>query len=362
MNLRRIHAVSALVVVAGLGLTGCGVNAQNLPLPKPGVPSDSYTLHVIFKSALNLPTSAKVKVAGADVGAVTDITTKNFQADVTVKIQKNVQLPDGTTAELRQATPLGDVFVSMNMPQRKPGDHLLQDGDTIGINQTTAGATVEQVMTAASTLINGGVLTQAANIADQLSSMVTGHGPVLSHLIVEMTGVIKSLNDRTDQLDLSLNQLDAILGTVNDRKTELASVANTLPQEVGAIGENNQAIGALLARLAVTSDALGDFSRTTGQNLDDMLSGVDKLMSGIARWGNSLGGAMDALHRVLPGLDSSTKGSSLAALLTLQYLSIGALSDPSGSRLPNGSDVTGLVVSMTEVLQHIYGRITGGHR
>lgn len=117
-------AVSATAVVA----SGCGATVESLPLPKPGAGGETYTVHAAFDNALNLPDQAKVKIGGSDVGVVTKITTKDFKANVDLAIRKDIELPQGSTAELRQATPLGDVFVAVSIPKAVPGGELIKDG------------------------------------------------------------------------------------------------------------------------------------------------------------------------------------------------------------------------------------------
>jgi len=69
---------------------------------------------------------------------------RNYTAVTTLRIRDGVQLPQGRTAELRSATPLGDVCVLIRPPDRTgAGAPLLGDGDTIPIESTTAAATVE---------------------------------------------------------------------------------------------------------------------------------------------------------------------------------------------------------------------------
>ena len=78
-----------------------------------GSGSGGYKLTAVFANALNLPMKAKVKLAGADVGQVESMVARNYTAVTTLRISDGVQLPRGSTAELRTATPLGDVFVAL---------------------------------------------------------------------------------------------------------------------------------------------------------------------------------------------------------------------------------------------------------
>ncbi|MFD6463794.1 MlaD family protein, partial [Streptomyces roseolus] len=196
------NALIALAGVAAVGVSsGCGFTVEKLPLPKPGPGDDTYTVHAVFENALNLPDQAKVKIGGSDVGVVSNIKTKNFQAVVDLTIRSDIELPKGSTAELRQATPLGDVFVAVSKPKTEPGAQMIKDGDTLPLDKTSAGATVEELLISISMLFNGGGIASLSRLTSELDSVVGGRGEQLGHLVKEMTGVVGSLNANSQHID-----------------------------------------------------------------------------------------------------------------------------------------------------------------
>ena len=122
------RGVVAVVMAVCLTVSSCASEGlASLPLPAPGVDSGGYTLTAVFSNALNLPANAKVKLAGADVGQLESMVARNYTAVTTLRIMDGVQLPKGSTAELRSATPLGDVFVALKPPSpAKPDVPLLE--------------------------------------------------------------------------------------------------------------------------------------------------------------------------------------------------------------------------------------------
>ena len=90
----------------------------------------------------------------------------------------------GSTAELRSATPLGDVFVALKPPTPlDPDAPLLKDGDTIGLESTTAAATVESVLSSAAILVNGGAVRNFTNIINGLGKATGDQGQAFGDLI-----------------------------------------------------------------------------------------------------------------------------------------------------------------------------------
>ncbi|WP_281920434.1 MCE family protein [Nocardia cyriacigeorgica] len=357
----RLTAMTGAAVTA-LTLGGCAVTIDNLPLPQPGVDGPSYTLHAVFDDALNLPERARVKIGGTDVGVVTEIDTLDFRAEVELEISSEIQLPEGTRAELRQATPLGDIFIGLTLPEKRPDAALLTDGDTIDRAHTSAGASVEQLMVSMSMLLDGGALNQVARITSEMNSMIGGRGPQLAHLLTELTATLDALNQRTGQIDSVLHGLTGLTAVLNARKAELGAAAEQFPPLIGVIAENNQAIVDLTAKVSVTMAALGDFTTTTGEQFRSLFDSVQQLMGGFTRMGDNLAGTLDGLHTLYPSLQATTEGTALAVGARISYLSLGALTDPRGSRLPDGSDPAAFVGSLAQVLARVQERLQGGHR
>ncbi|MFI5778385.1 MCE family protein [Nocardia sp. NPDC051570] len=358
----RRTAVALAASIGVLAASGCGLTVESLPLPKPGVSGDTYTVHAVFANALNLPDQAKVKIGGSDVGVVSHIETKNFQAVVDLTIRKDIELPTDATAELRQATPLGDVFVAVSKPKSEPGARLLKTGDTIGIDKTSAGATVEELLLSISMLFNGGGVAALGKLTSELDSVVGGRPDQLADLIKQMTSVTGTLHANSDRIDSTLTGFSALADTIEARHKELGEVADTLPGMIGAIAENNQRIGDLLTKVSTTSAALGDYSDSTGSQLVGLLDNVHKLMDALSRTQNDLGPLLDAMHDIRPGLDATTKGNTLAVAVTLTQLTSGLISDPGNSKFFDLRDVQDLNGSLIQVLQIVYNRVTGGHR
>ncbi|MBH0780932.1 MlaD family protein [Nocardia bovistercoris] len=355
------RTVLAVCTVAAVGASGCAVTVDNVPLPKPGIGGDGYTIHVAFRDALNLPDRAHVKIGGTDIGVVTGIETTNFIADIEMLIRTDIQLPRGTTAELRQATPLGDIFVAMTLPAPDPNAPLLRDGDTIGTELTSAGASVEQLMVSVSMLLNGGGLNQAARITAEMNSMFGGRAPQLAHLLTELSGVIEALNKRTADIDGVLSGISVLTGELARRKTELGQAADTFPALLGLVAENNRDITALIQKVSVTMAALGDFTDTTGPEFVSLFESIQKLMSGFAQAGE-FGQALERFDKLYPALMASFDGPSLAFMAQISFLSVGALTDRSGSRAPELGDLPAFVGSLTQVLEKVLGRLNSPPR
>lgn len=353
---RKRLALAASITAAGVLSTGCGLTVDSLPLPKPGAPGPSHVVHAVFTNVLNLPDHAQVKVGGSNVGVVTKITTRNFQADVTMEISDTVDLPETATAELRQATPLGDMFVALSIPPG--GGPMLPHGGTIGVSQTSAGASVEELLMSLSMLFNGGGIQQLAKVTSEMDSIVGGKGPQVADLLKQLTAVVTRLNANSNQIDSVLAEFNTTFTTLQQHKAELGDVANSLPALISTLADNNKRIGNLLTTISTTSAALGDYATVSTDQLTGLVSSTTALMGAISRTGATLGPTLDQLHASYPKIIATMRGNSLTVATKLDYLTIGGLYDPGSRLLPGVGDVNDLVGSLSDVLRHVYGRVT----
>ncbi|CCQ13513.1 putative Mce family protein [Rhodococcus sp. AW25M09] len=349
-----IAAFSATAILAG-----CSTTLEDLPLPSPGVGADSYRIDAVFTDALNLPQQAKVKLGGVDIGQVQEIDAENYTARVQMAIRSGVDLPTDVRAELRQATPLGDVFVSLSSsPEANPDTPRLRPGATIDVASTSAGASVEELLASASMVVNGGGVSRLQTIIEELDTATAGRSADASHIITDLTATVTDLNQRTDQIDSMLTRTQELSSILGARTEAIDAIAQQLPELTQTLADNSTGITDVLAAAGGAADKLGTFTDEAGPALRDLLVGTEQTFSSVAAIGDDLDVAMKQLEQLAPKLASSTKGNSVAIYVRLSWLSLAALDDPS-SHWPGAQDGEDFVGSLTDTLDRVYGRVTG---
>ncbi|WP_238555691.1 MlaD family protein [Gordonia amicalis] len=356
----RRGAVTALLLSALMGLTGCGVlpglTVEQIPLPAPGGIGDSIRLTANFDNALNLPTRAKVKLNGTDVGQVDTIVAKDYSAIVTMDVSKKTRLPVGTGAELRQATPLGDVFVALRPPPNAAKGFMV-DGDTL-TGPTSAAATVEDLLISMSGVVDSGSLNSLTVILTELSAAVATNPTDLNGAIRGLTTGIRKLNQSSAQVDRSLANTRILTGQLADGRAQIMASINKLGPALDAL---NGQIGSILTSLnkaqQVTS-ATNDFLRTDQDNLVEMLSHLSTVLAGLRQAAGPLGSLADNLHTLTPKWIKSTPGSAAAVSSKVYWLSPGVGFD-SASRLPELEDVDSGSAALQQTLTRLLARLTG---
>lgn len=207
---RTARAAAAVILAASVGIAGCTFDPSSVPTPGMGVSGPTYPLHIQFANVLNLPPGAKVLVDGVVVGRLTGlgvsapaVAAGRGYVTADIEIERSVALPATVTAELRQATPLGDIHIALTTDPVADGPDLGDDG-TIPLAQTIQSPQVEDTLAGIAAGIGSGVIGDIQDTVRQANSVL----PADPRETARIFGVLGS-----DLEDLAANQksIDAVL-------------------------------------------------------------------------------------------------------------------------------------------------------
>ena len=357
-------AMAAAVLIT----SGCGTNGlASLPLPAPGLGSGGYTLTAIFSNALNLPMNAKVKLAGADVGQVESMVARNYTAVTTLRIRNGVLLPRGSTAELRTATPLGDVFVALKPPANDPADDpTLHNGDTIGLDSTAAAATVESVLSSAAILVNGGAVRNFTNIINGFGKATGDQGQAFGELIHKSNQLVGTLDTRSDQISAALTQLSRLADQLDGKDATITDLMTAARPATATLADNTTELTNLAVQAGDTARLLARFPSIGGT--DTSGRSMIRDLNTIAGAANDVAVSPDtsllALNRMIPPLVKSTSGSAISVHVGVDKLILGSLPDIGypgdiGLHGPHHYNMNLLVGTLKYTLWRLQERVVG---
>ena len=357
-------AMAAAVLIT----SGCATNGlASLPLPAPGLGSGGYTLTAVFSNALNLPMNAKVKLAGADVGQVESMVARNYTAVTTLRIRNGVLLPRGSTAELRTATPLGDVFVALKPPANDPADDpTLHNGDTIGLDSTAAAATVESVLSSAAILVNGGAVRNFTNIINGFGKATGDQGQAFGELIHKSNQLVRTLDTRSDQISTALTQLSRLADQVDAKDATITDLMTAARPATATLADNTTELTHLAVQAGDTARLLARFPSIGGT--DTSGRSMIRDLNTIAGAANDVAVSPDtsllALNRMIPPLVKSTAGSAISVHVGVDKLILGSLPDIGypgdiGLHGPHHYNMNLLVGTLKYTLWRLQERVVG---
>jgi virulence factor Mce-like protein len=335
----RIAAACVTAVLAG-----CATGLESLPLPAPGqMGGNAITVTAAFANAMNLPQKAKVKLNGADIGEVESIRTRDFTAYVTVRINPDVALDTGATAQLRSATPLGDIFVAIRPhPEQAPDERRLHDGDTIALASTTSAATVEDVLSSAALLVNGGAIDRLVTIVNGAGKAVGGKGAKVAALLDESNALISRLNARSGQIDTALRNTADLAATVAARQQTLDEVIAAAVPAMTVINDNTTQLADLTDGVARITNQLKRFPSMRGTDTRSLTADLNTLSAALNVSATDPYLNMNTWIRVIDALAKMTSGPDIHAVADIAQLAFGALPDKNypGDPMFHGADGT----------------------
>ncbi|MUM24690.1 MCE family protein, partial [Mycobacterium sp. CBMA271] len=242
---------------------------------------------------------AKVRVAGADVGEVESIEAQDYVAVVKLRIRRGVRLLAGSTAQLRSATPLGDVFVALE-PPKHPSTTLLADGDTLDLSTTSSAATVEGVLSSAAVLVNGGTIRNLTHLINGFGKASQGNGHTFKELVAQSNQLLDTLNGRSVQIQNSLEQTRRLSQTLSSRQKTISDLIEAAGPAAAAI-EADQ-IGDLVEKTGQMTDQLAKFPSVQGTDTRSMFADLNSIARGANDITVSPNTSLVAINRLMPVL------------------------------------------------------------
>lgn len=327
---RRAALAGAVLTVTGLATAACGPTFADLPLPGSGVSGDTKEVKFQFEEALNLTTGAAIKVNGVDFGKVQAVETEDFKAVITATMREGADIREEATARLRYTTPLGELYIDVRNPAT--GTEL-PDGGTLDPKRADVAPTVEDALSQASLLINGGGLAQLQVVTTELNEALGGREDTIKSVMHRTHEFTQAANGATGDFVTALEALsklsrtlEANEKTINRAMREFRPAAKVLRQQTPAFTQLLKEVN----RFAKTANHIVGASR---QDLLTMINQVTPILDEMLANRNVLGRSLRALTSASNTLDRIFPGDYWNITANLELTSILSLLGP-GSTTP----------------------------
>lgn len=247
-----------------------------------------------FKSAGGIKEGSVVKLSGVSIGHVQDIDLGRDGVVVTMKLKKDVQIPDDSEFALESDGILGDKFIAI-----RPGSsrNYLHDGSNVkGDGNSEMDKTMRQatkLMEAATktlesidgiigdkqtqnalsnTLKTTEVIAQnTAALTGQMNAMLANNSQNINDLTTNMVGITKHMDSLTGQMDMQMKQFNKD-GQVGD---EMRQILKNLKQTTESITKMAGAMEGV-----VTDPKSAEDLKTTLHNTAQLTSKLNRLTGG----------------------------------------------------------------------------------
>ena len=276
-------------------------------------------------------------------------------------------MPEGSTAELRSATPLGDVFVSIKPPTPVvPGARLLGDGDVIPLESTTAAATVESVLSSASILVNGGAVRNFTNIINGLGRATGDQGQAFGDLISKTNHTLGRLNARSEQISTALTETTNLAAQIETKNEVLGELMSEAGPATGTLADQTDQIADLVTQLGDVGGQLQKFPSIAGNDTSGR-SVIADANTIAAAWNDVVlapEATLYSLNRLMPPFVKSMPSNAISTRVSIDRLILGSIPDigfagDQGLHGPKRYNWHQLVGSLKFTLLRLQERIVG---
>ncbi|WP_311210402.1 MULTISPECIES: MCE family protein [unclassified Aeromicrobium] len=309
---RRPWRTVAVGAASTLLLSGCSFSPYELPLPGGAdLGSDPYTVTVQFRDVLDLVPQSAVRVDDIAVGKVTKIRLDGWTATATLKINRDVELPDNAEAQIRQTSLLGEKFVSL-APPTTGGVGQLGNGDRIPLERSGRNPDIEEVLGAASLLLNGGGLEKTNTIVKELNKTLDGNEPEIKQLLQSTTTFVGQLDDNKADILTALEKVDNLARATQDQEGAITAALDDLPEALRVLNaQRDDLVGLLTSLDRLSGTATGVIRRSKDDTLA-VLRDLEPTLRELANAGDDLATASQLIFS-FPFTDAIVGGSPARA-------------------------------------------------
>ena len=297
MHILRRGRIPALVGASALVLSACNFTPYSLPLPGGADLGDNpYTVKAEFRDALDIVPQGGVRSSDVTVGRITDVELKpgSWTAIVTMEINGDTRLPDNTEATIRQTSLLGEKFVALDAPSEGAFGRL-GDGDTIGLERSGRNPELEEVLSAAALLFNGGGLDKINTITRELNQLMDGRESNIRDLIRNSTEFTKTLDQNKNAIIEALERINRLAVATNAQEDEIDVALRDIPPALEVLDDQREDLVKMLESLDRLGGVATEVIRKSKEDTLTDLRLLRPVLKGLADAGDSLVGVLRQL-------------------------------------------------------------------
>jgi phospholipid/cholesterol/gamma-HCH transport system substrate-binding protein len=293
----RLTAISLLVGLAGVVMSGCGwrgVNSVPLPGTEGGGPG-SFVVQAQLPDVNNIEQNSRVRVGDVNVGTITRIERQAWHALVTMRLNGDVNLPANASAKVGQTSLLGRLHVELAPPTDAPPEGRLREGSLIPLARGGGYPSTEQTLAAISMLLNGGGVGQIQDITEAFSTAFAGREQDLRSLIEQLDRFVTYLNDQKDDIIAATDSLNNLAGQFAEQKPVLDNALKTIPDALAVLDEEKDNLVQAIHQVGEFTVLAADVANNSKDALVAELKDLGPVLESLANAGPNLTRALSVL-------------------------------------------------------------------
>jgi phospholipid/cholesterol/gamma-HCH transport system substrate-binding protein len=237
------------------------------------------TITAYFTSATAIYPGDQVEVSGVKVGTVSGIRPDGDHVAMTLRVDRDVQLPANVRAVIVAQNLVSARYVQLAPAYRSSGP-TMPDGAAIPLDRTAVPVEWDEVkaqlMRLATDLGPNANLstTSTGRFISSAADAMAGNGEKLRKTLAELSGVGRILANGSGNIVDIIRNLETFVAALRDSGTQIVEFERRLATLTSVVDDSKSNLDAALKDLAV---ALGDVQRFIGQTRDGLSEQVQRL-------------------------------------------------------------------------------------
>ena len=288
--MRRSTTLAVLLMVL-VGLTSCRFDGiQNASLPGGvGRGDGAIVITAELPDVGTLTENAQVKMDDVAVGTVTKLKVVDWHAEATLSLKKGTRVPDNAVASVGVNSLLGSAYVELASPAGAASTGAYLDaGSTIPLERGHAYPSTEQVLSAASVVLNGGGLEQLSTITTELNRALGDDHQSVGDLIPRLDSFVSALNDQKSDIRAAIRHVDALAARFSDNRKDIVHALDELGPALEVLAKERPRLTDTLVSLRNLGNVAVPLVTEVKADLIKDLQDVTPALQGLAASGDSL--------------------------------------------------------------------------
>lgn len=233
------------------------------------------SFHAVFTNVSGLKGGNFVRIAGVEVGKVSDLTLhKDGTVTVDFAIDKTLTLTEGTHAAVRYENLIGDRYLSL---EEGPGSvRKLEPGQVIPVERTSPALDVDALIGGFRPLFRALDPDQVNALSGELLKVFQGQGGTISSVLAQTSALTTTLAGRDQLIGQVITNLNTVLGTFAERDEQFAEGLDKLSELVAGLAERKSDIATGTAYINAAAGSVADLLTTARQPIKEAVTQTDR--------------------------------------------------------------------------------------
>ena len=245
--------VVAMLVGLVLAVSGCSIKTA-------GAPKGDLTLTAKFTDVQGLVQGHSVQMSDVKVGTVTkvELDKADYTSKVTMSIKNGIHIPQGSKAEIKITSLLGENYVDLQLP---PGGRMDQGpflASGAQISNTSVQPAFEEVVGQAGPLLKALSGNDVAAVVNAGATALDGQGGKLNTAIAKSGDLIKVFADQREQLGKAVDDFARLGNSLAKGSDALNQAPVELERTTKMLRDDKDKILNVVAKLTRAARELND--------------------------------------------------------------------------------------------------------